>query len=295
MRVEAYLRIRFRTSVQHRGAHQAVPKECGPVVWSRTKSLLIQEGVITGRERVVKDCADPMRCQGAKFVQIAKGIDESRSPFVSTACRLCGLRHPDRLPWHVAITQAAIEGIHPFRNVKKVHRKSLFRRCASSKQTATARGKSIIEVVGVDIEYWSRGTKQLLARNALHHSRLFPSHSFAFAAWTEKSGFGVSVAEPIAKGLVISGVCCRRIPIGHATGSKRKCGLVHELSGRNLPADRLRVLEEVRGLRWSPNPLGVTRSGAGSDRRHGLSVHRFRKLDDTIPLRTRKYAGEARR
>src|SRR5689334_10687414 len=92
-----------RAGVEHRRSHQAVPQQTGPVVRSRRKAGLVQQPVLTRRERIVEDYVDAAAAEAAHLIEIAEGVEKGLRPRVATAGCIRGLGDPDRLAGKKAI------------------------------------------------------------------------------------------------------------------------------------------------------------------------------------------------
>jgi hypothetical protein len=67
-----------------------------PNSWPRRQRPLVQQAVVTGRQRVVDDDLDTLCCEASELIEVAESVGERGSPRVATASGLRRLGEPER-------------------------------------------------------------------------------------------------------------------------------------------------------------------------------------------------------
>src|SRR6185437_3336542 len=95
--------------VQDSCPHELVPQQCCPVIGTRRESILIDQAIVAGSERIVEDGLNCTFRKPAKLVQVAKAVQKSGSRGIAPACRIGRLGNPYRFTRLETIMQAQIK------------------------------------------------------------------------------------------------------------------------------------------------------------------------------------------
>src|SRR5581483_186322 len=109
MGIEVQARCGRKTRIENRRAHEFMPQQGRPIGWPRQPGIVIEQAVVTGRERVVHMHLDAAFGKPPELVEITKAIKKRRSPWTAPASCVGCFGEPKRFTRLVFIAKVRIK------------------------------------------------------------------------------------------------------------------------------------------------------------------------------------------